>query len=334
MAKIFLSKEHVDYVVISHNFIANQMPFANGEFVKVFIYLKYLLSTSANDIDISKIAKDLNLLESDILKAIDFWAEKNQISIEKDQDGNISVLFSESVKENITEKQEVTPPVYSTEDIERFYETDNNFKFLVSYAENQYCKRFNKNDIDILLEIYDWLKLPIPVIVVLINYLTINRNNKSLKYLEQVAISWKEMNINTAEKAEEYIKSQEDKSKVKKLVLQNLGIYNRMPTKVENEMMDKWINEWKFSPEVILYACNYTKNINNPTVNYINGILKKWYEEGLKDIDTIQNYEKETKKEKSKNVKSNNSKSSQQRDPSEYAELEDLFKKVVRGNGK
>jgi len=328
MSKIFLEKENDVNVILSKDFIFNHMPYADGEFVKVYIYLKYLMQLPQTLFDIDRVARDLNLLESDVLKAIQFWNERKILKLEKDNEENIIISFNqENVKSE--HKSPYIPPVYSTEDISHFYETDEKFKFLIDFAQKSYCKTFNKFDVDILLEIYDWLKLPVEVICILIKYLTVTKNNRNMKYLEQIAISWKELNIDTVEKAEEYINSQEDKTKIKRLVLQNLGVYNRAPTKIEDEIMNTWINDWKFSPDVILYACNFTKNVNNPTVNYVNGILKKWYEQGLKDIESIQQHEQEQKKDKDRK-KQKTKAEPEQRDASTYAQLEELFKKVVR----
>lgn len=335
MLKLFIQPKNQSYIVLSYDFIKNHMPFSDGEFVKVYIYLKFLFQNKVDYIDISKIASELNLLESDVIKALEFWAERKLIRISKDKDGNIIIDFEDEKFELEKPHATSTPPMYSTDDLSRFFETDEKFRGLIEFAQKAYCRTFNKNDIDIFLEIYDWLKLPIEVIYMLINYVTINKNNKNLKYLEQVAIKWKELNIDSIEKAEEYIRSQEDTSKIKRLVLQNLGIYNRAPTKVEDEIMNVWIKDWKMPEEVIMYACSLIKNINNPTVNYINGIIKRWYEAGLKDLESIKKLEQENreKREKEKSKKANSKKGLvEERDPSTYTALEELFKKAMRGN--
>ncbi|WP_039765147.1 MULTISPECIES: DnaD domain protein [unclassified Caldicellulosiruptor] len=334
MLKVFIQQKVQNFVVITYDFIKNHMPFSDGEFVKVYIYLKFLLQNKVETIEINKIAHDLNLLESDVIKALEFWSERRLIKLTKDADGNITIDFLDEKLEFEKPENAPTPPVYTTEDLSRFYETDEKFRGLLEFAQKQYCRTFNKNDIDVLLEIYDWLKLPIEVIYLLINYVTINKNNKNLKYLEQMAIKWKELNIDSIEKAEEYIRSQEDTSRIKRLVLQNLGIYHRAPTKVEDEIMNVWINDWKMPEEVIMYALTLTKNVNNPTVNYVNGIIKRWYEAGLRSLESIKKFELENAQKREKNKKQSSSKKAlyEERDPSTYTALEELYKKALRGN--
>ncbi|WAM34436.1 DnaD domain protein [Caldicellulosiruptor morganii] len=331
--KLFFQQKVQNFVVITHDFIKNHMPFSDGEFVKVYIYLKFLLQNKVDFIEVNKIAQDLNLLESDVIKAIEFWAERKLIKISKDTDGNITVDFFDEKLDFETAETKPTPPVYTTDDLSRFFETDEKFRNLLEFAQKQYCRTFNKNDIDVLLEIYDWLKLPIEVIYLLINYVTINKNNKNLKYLEQIAIKWKELNIDSIEKAEEYIRLQESTGRIKRLVLQNLGIYNRAPTKVEDEIMNVWINDWKMPEEVIMYALSLIKNVNNPTVNYVNGIIKRWYEAGLRDLESIKKFELENAQKREKNKKTASKKvTHEERDPSTYTALEELYKKALRGN--
>jgi len=334
MGKLFILPKQQNFVLIGYDFIKNHMPFSDGEFVKVYIYLKYLFQNKIEAVEIDRISKELNLLESDVVKALEFWAQRNLIRLSKDVDGNFSIEFLDEMFSSEKVENVPTPPVYTTEDLSRFFETDEKFRNLLEFAQKQYCRTFNKSDIDVLLEIYDWLKLPIEVIYLLINYVTINKNNKNLKFLEQMAIKWKELNIDSIEKAEEYIRSQEDTSRIKRLVLQYLGIYNRAPTKVEDEIMNVWINDWKVPEDVIMYALSLVKNVNNPTVSYVNGIIKRWYEAGLKDLESIKKFELENaqKKEKSKKQSSNKKSLREERDPSTYTALEELYKKALRGN--
>lgn len=93
MLKVFIQQRVQNFVVITYDFIKNHMPFSDGEFVKVYIYLKFLLQNKVETIEINKIAQDLNLLESDVIKALEFWSERRLIKLTKDADGNITIDF-------------------------------------------------------------------------------------------------------------------------------------------------------------------------------------------------------------------------------------------------
>lgn len=55
--------------------------------------------------------------------------------------------------------------------------------------------------------------------------------------------------------------------------------------------MNVWINDWKVLEDVIMYVLSFVKNVNNFIVSYVNGIIKRWYEVGLKDLELIKKFE-------------------------------------------
>jgi len=93
MGKLFILPKQQNFVLIGYDFIKNHMPFSDGEFVKVYIYLKYLFQNKIEAVEIDRISKELNLLESDVVKALEFWAQRNLIRLSKDVDGNFSIEF-------------------------------------------------------------------------------------------------------------------------------------------------------------------------------------------------------------------------------------------------
>lgn len=58
---------------ISNVFIDKYMPLANGEFVKVYIYLLKCVTNNQADISISSLADTFNQTEADILRALRYW---------------------------------------------------------------------------------------------------------------------------------------------------------------------------------------------------------------------------------------------------------------------
>ena len=43
-----------------------------------------------------------------------------------------------------------------------------------------------------------------------------------------------------------------------------------------------------FDIELILQACSKSKNTSNPSIAYINGVLKSWNEKGFKNIKDVE----------------------------------------------
>ena len=73
-------------------FIDNFMPEANGEFVKVYLYLLRCLSMPQADCSISGIADHLDHTEKDVMRALNYWERTKLIEIEYGADKTITGL--------------------------------------------------------------------------------------------------------------------------------------------------------------------------------------------------------------------------------------------------
>lgn len=76
------------YSSISNFFIDYYMTEANGEFVKVYLYLVRLLSIN-QAITVAKIADHFNLTEKDICRAIKYWVSKDVLRLNYDGKGKL-----------------------------------------------------------------------------------------------------------------------------------------------------------------------------------------------------------------------------------------------------
>ena len=61
-----------------------------------------------------------------------------------------------------------------------------------------------------------------------------------------------------------------------------MGIKGRNPAPAETEIMDRWLNEFDFSIEIILEACCRTiRQTHQPNFQYANKILEQWHKAGV-----------------------------------------------------
>ncbi len=79
------TENHETYSAVSNFFIDYYMAEANGEFVKVYLYLVRLLS-SGRAVTITDIADHFNLTEKDICRAIRYWVKQNVLRLEYTSD--------------------------------------------------------------------------------------------------------------------------------------------------------------------------------------------------------------------------------------------------------
>ncbi len=90
MKQITISTENCEtYSSISNFFIDYYMTEANGEFVKVYLYLVRLLNKESN-ITVAQIADHFNLTENDICRAIKYWIGKDVLRLNYDGRGQLS----------------------------------------------------------------------------------------------------------------------------------------------------------------------------------------------------------------------------------------------------
>lgn len=89
MKTITISTENCEtYSSISNFFIDYYMTEANGEFVKVYLYLVRLLNTNSS-ITVAGIADHFNLTENDICRAIKYWISRDVLKLNYDGKGHL-----------------------------------------------------------------------------------------------------------------------------------------------------------------------------------------------------------------------------------------------------
>ena len=127
-----------------------------------------------------------------------------------------------------------------------------------------------------------------PCIADLIEYLIeycVENGHKSIHYIQKVALSWHSQDIRTAEQAKTnsvlYNKNCYS-------ILNAYGIKGRAPAASEIAYIRKWHEEYTFSLEIILEACDRTMNmIHQPNFEYTDSILKNWYKKNVHTLEDV-----------------------------------------------
>jgi DnaD/phage-associated family protein len=315
-----LPRTNIDYTIIPNQFIDNYMADSNGDFIKVYLLLIRYISSQDFVFYTEQFADKLNLTESDIFRALNYWASKELLYI-KSQNGIIEFIellpFESSNKvqtirtmeTNVSEVDETAAssdsvvdnsvvhlnisnkPHYTMEELAEFMSASK-YKQLIFITSRYLGKNLTQNDLTALISFHDWLGLPLDVIELLIEYCASN-NHRNMRYIETIAIDWADNNINTVEKAKIKIELfSKNYYKIKKA----LGLSNRTPVEFEVKLMDKWINDYSFDMEIILEACNKTvKQTSNGSIQYADKILSYWYKNKVHTISDIEALDKNYK---------------------------------------
>ncbi len=112
MAKITLhSQNNPSTTCVSNTFIDEYMSDANGEFVKIYLYLLRLVNGPDTDFSISSIADKFEHTEKDIRRALSYWERMHLLRLEYDEKDNLSgVWLLESVSRTSSGGNPATGP--------------------------------------------------------------------------------------------------------------------------------------------------------------------------------------------------------------------------------
>ena len=93
MATISISSDiATSFTTVSDIFIDRYMPKANGEFVKVYLYLLRAIGSGNGMASISDIADHFSNTENDVIRALNYWASMGILKLSTDAQGNITAL--------------------------------------------------------------------------------------------------------------------------------------------------------------------------------------------------------------------------------------------------
>ena len=107
MSTLMLKNTHLDFTPVSNVFIENYLPKARGEFIKVYLLLLKYNTSGEPGVNCSILASSLNLLESDVMNALDYWNDQGVIKLTTiDKLNNFSVEFL-PLKENFSNEPTV-----------------------------------------------------------------------------------------------------------------------------------------------------------------------------------------------------------------------------------
>ena len=94
-----LKNNSINFTPVSNVFIEKYMPKARGEFIKVYLLMLKYNNSGEMGASSSILASSLNLLESDILNALNYWNDEGVLKlIPIDKMGNFNIEFVDLIK--------------------------------------------------------------------------------------------------------------------------------------------------------------------------------------------------------------------------------------------
>ena len=204
------NKFQTNATLLPNDFIDHYMADANGEFVKVYLFLLRHLDDPCSSITISTIADCLNNTEKDILRAFRYWESAGLLTVVRDSDDKITGLelrrtsFSrkESAPGSAAEAPESGHAVSSENKAVPLdaFRAQKELKSLFFIAEQYLGKTLTRTDVDTITYFYETLHMSADLIEYLIET-CVENGHKSMHYIQKVAFSWTEEGIRTVSQA-------------------------------------------------------------------------------------------------------------------------------------
>lgn len=275
MGNIRFNMPKLDFTPIDNKFIDKYLPEAKGEFVKVYlICLRYALSNM--DTSIEDISETLGLLQTDVIKAFEYWEEKGLLHLSND--GTLEFLDESTLTKN-----------------NNIFLNDFS-KDMLEHIEKLIGRPLYSKEILTYMSFLDDFNFTPEVILLLVEYCAAKKKT-DIRYIEKVAIAWHDSGVKSIEDAQKQIKMREDKWNKYRAIASYLGFKDSEISKPQEEFMEKWLFKMGFPLEIVLEACRICiMRINEGNFNYIDAILSDWHKNGVKNIEDLNKLSKKSRK--------------------------------------
>ena len=311
------------FTTVSDIFIDQYMPKANGEFVKVYLYLLRATGSGAGIATISEIADHFSNTEADIVRALNYWASEDILQVQTGADGQITGInlcslavsgiqaaqsniqsavadnaaqnnstaniqmqdsVVEKLKSQATDKPAPSQKEYTLDEIKEFRKNPD-ISELFFIIETYLKHTLSSTDTNMVLYWLDELHFSTDLVEYLVEY-CITKGHSSLRYMNKVALGWDDAGIKTVDQAKDDAAAH---SQIYYTVMKALGITGRNLVDSEVSLINKWVGEYGFDIELVKAACSKTISaIQKPSFEYTDSILANWRK---KDVHTLKDVE-------------------------------------------
>ena len=334
MSKISLySDKQTSATSVSNVFIDEYMSDANGEFVKIYLFLLRHLSNAGANFTLSEIADRFEHTEKDVKRALCYWERMQLLHLDYDNEENLigiqlkeapakenpytaeTIAISDNTESATSLEQEMgtnsseevlfgtnniganlpaPKTTFSPDEMQQFMEQEAVAELL--FISEQYLGRtLTATDLNSIFYWYDGLKLSTDLIEYLIEY-CVSKGHSSIRYIEKVALSWAQNQYKTVEQAK---LASGQYNQAYNTVMKALGITGRSLVSSETAYIDNWRTNYGFSIEMIQLACNKTiQTIHEPSFEYTDRILSNWKAGGITTPDAVATADSEHQKKK------------------------------------
>ena len=279
-----------DDTVIPNIFFDEYLPRANGEFLKIYLYLLRWLPHTEHILTLGGIADTFYMTENDVVRAMKYWEMEGLLKLTCSSSGDITAICLNPIQAGSSPKASSStasdarrpsdlstavperPAAYTMQELQRFA-ADNSSEQLLFIIQQYLGHPLSQTELNSVYYFYDGLGFSTDLIEYLFEY-CVSNGHTHMRYIEKVALSWASQHISTADEARAQGESHQRSCFA---VLKAFGLGGRMPASGEVAYINKWTKTYGFSLELILEACRRTMmSVHTPSFEYTDKILSNW----------------------------------------------------------
>lgn len=250
------------FTTVSDIFIDQYMPKANGEFVKVYLYLLRATGSGAGIATISEIADHFSNTEADIIRALNYWASEGILQVQTGADGQIiginlcslSVSGMQAAQSNIQSAVADNAAQNNLQNSIVNNAAQNNLQNSVVNNAAQNISTVNTRMHDSVVE---KLKSQTP---------------------DKAASSQKEY---TLDEIKEFRKNPD----ISELFFIIETYLKHTLSSTDTNMVLYWLDELHFSTDLVEYLVEYCITKGHSSLRYMNKVALGWADAGIKTVD-------------------------------------------------
>ncbi len=250
------------FTTVSDIFIDQYMPKANGEFVKVYLYLLRATGSGAGIATISEIADHFSNTEADIIRALNYWASEGILQVQTGADGQIiginlcslSVSGMQAAQSNIQSAVADNAAQNNLQNGVVNNATQNN---LQNSVVNNAAQNISTANIRMQDSVVEKLKSQTP---------------------DKAASSQKE---STVDEIKEFRKNPD----ISELFFIIETYLKHTLSSTDTNMVLYWLDELHFSTDLVEYLVEYCITKGHSSLRYMNKVALGWADAGIKTVD-------------------------------------------------
>lgn len=250
------------FTTVSDIFIDQYMPKANGEFVKVYLYLLRATGSGAGIATISEIADHFSNTEADIIRAINYWASEGILQLQSGADGQImginlcslSVSGMQAAQSNIQSAVADNAAQNNLQNSVVNNATQNN---LQNGVVNNAAQNISTANIRMQDSVVEKLKS---------------------QTTDKTASSQKEY---TLDEIKEFRKNPD----ISELFFIIETYLKHTLSSTDTNMVLYWLDELHFSTDLVEYLVEYCITKGHSSLRYMNKVALGWADAGIKTVD-------------------------------------------------